>query len=183
MVKRVTLVAAPLAALALLAGCGGPAPKPAATHPPSSASTAAAASSSVPAVSGPQPDPLYCSTVVDSDPASSGLKGWEGGDTLTAEQVIAYLVAMEIIDGIKNISYGTLSADDTTILDGADLDLKNYNGTQLADDANTFASDEESYNPGGPVDTSYAKPLLADILTLQKDCRQSSKDALKIVNS
>src|ERR1035438_9484249 len=108
---------------------------------------------------------LSCSTVVDQ--GGSGL----AGTNLTAQHVIANLEALLLIDGIRNIEPGgTPSADDATILDAAALDLEHYSGTQIASDASQFASDEQSYDPSGSVDGTYATAVQADIRTLLRDC-------------
>lgn len=99
----------------------------------------------------PAPATLACSTAV-----SNG--------SLTAQKVIADLEAMLLIDGIKNIvPGGTSSTDDASILDNAAIDLANYSGSQLANDASQFVSDEQSYNPSGAVDGAYATAVLRDI--------------------
>lgn len=63
---------------------------------------------------------------------------------------------MLLVDGTANIAAGTPSSQDTAVLDAAAVDLENYSGSKLAGDAATFVSDEKSYAPDGPVDTSYA---------------------------
>lgn len=179
--KRVTI---PLTAAVLtLTACGG------AAHTVSSSSRAAA-----PAVSATSQTPyigssadtgsidgylMTCSTVVDSDPSMVGLKG----SSLTAEQIISYLEALMLADGVVNIPAGTPSQTDTTILDAAKMDLENYHGDQLADDAEQFGQDEESYNPDGPPDTSYASALTSDIAALMKDCPGAAKEALNVLKN
>jgi len=117
---------------------------------------------------------LTCSTVVD--PGGNGL----AGTNLTAQHVIADLETMLLVDGIKNLEPGgTPSNDDATILEAAALDLENYSGTQLADDASQFASDEQSYNPSGPVDDTYATAVQADIRALVKDCPGAAAEGIK----
>jgi hypothetical protein len=39
---------------------------------------------------------------------------------------------------------------------------------KLGSDAAQFTSDEQSYNPDGPVDVSYGKPLISDILPCRR---------------
>ena len=75
-----------------------------------------------------------------------------------------------------------LTDTDTTILTGAGQDLENYHGDKLADDGEQYYQDEQSYNPSGPVDTSYASALVTDIGALEKDCPNALKEALKIDN-
>ena len=58
-------------------------------------------------------------------------------------QVISYLEAMLLADGIRNIPIGTPSTQDTAILSSAQLDLENYHGDKLADDSEQFAQDEQ----------------------------------------
>ena len=171
----------------LLAGCGS-APAVPASHATASASSATASASTSSATasastSSAQPDTgttdgslLACGTVVDPDPASSGFKSATG--TLTEVQVISYLEAMLLADGIRNIPAGTPSSEDTAILSGAQLDLVNYHGDKLADDSEQFAEDEQSYHPSGPVDASYGRKLVLDITALIKDCPASVKMAL-----
>jgi len=111
---------------------------------------------------------LTCSTVVDP------------GVNLTAQHVIADLETMLLVDGIKNIEPGgTPSVDDTGILDTAALDLANYSGTQLANDASQFVSDEQNYNPSSPVDDTYASAVQADIRTLLKDCPRAAAEGIR----
>lgn len=87
---------------------------------------------------------------------------------------------MLLVDGIKNIEPGgTPSNDDTTILEAAALDLENYSGTQLANDASQFVSDEQNYNPSGPVDDTYASAVQADIRTLLKDCPGAAAEGIR----
>src|SRR5215471_11027224 len=117
---------------------------------------------------------LTCSTVVDQ--GGSELRG----HNLTAQHVIADLKTMLLIDGIRNIEpSGTPSTDDATILDAATLDLENYSGTKLANDASQFVSDEQSYNPSGPVDGSYASAVQRDIRHLLRDCPGAMAEGIK----
>lgn len=99
--------------------------------------------------------PMDCSTVVDSGPPS-----------VTAQQVIDGLAA---VDGSLTMP----TQADLTALDNAALDLENYSGTVLSNDAAAFATDASSYSGmsgSGTVDTSRADIVLADIAALQKDC-------------
>jgi hypothetical protein len=176
-----------LTLVAALAACGG---KPAATTaatpsaaPPAPASAAAEPSS---ALGGPQT--LACSTVVDSDPSENGLSpsalradGFNP-DALTAVQVIGLLEAMTLTDGVASITEGTPTSTDTMILGAGAVDLMNYQGTQLASDAAQYSADEESYDPEGPVDASFASAVLADIQALAKDCPRSLKWADRVVD-
>jgi hypothetical protein len=87
---------------------------------------------------------------------------------------------MLLIDGIRNIEpSGTPSSDDASILDAAALDLENYSGTRLADDASQFVSDEQSYNPSGPVDSSYASAVQRDIRHLLRDCPGAMAEGIR----
>ena len=156
---------------------------------PAAAAPATTKPATPPAAQAPAPQPdtgttdgslLACGTVVDTDPSSSGFKSATG--SLTEVQVISYLRAMLLADGIRNIPIGTPSSQDTTILSGAQLDLENYHGDNLADDSEQFAQDEQGYNPSGPIDTTYGNVLISDITTLGKDCPASLKMALHILH-
>jgi hypothetical protein len=85
---------------------------------------------------------------------------------------------MVLIDGKTNIPDGSLSDDDVTILESGQQSLLNYTSGPLASDAYQFVQDEEGYDPGSTDDTSYAKALIDDILTLAHDCH-TEKAALK----
>lgn len=182
-VKAGVMLALPALAVLTATACGGPATttsvqyQSASTQPAASPSAAAQASSA-PSTGGSTAlgGSLSCDAVVDPDPSTDGLKGSD----LTAEQVIADLGAMLLVDGTANITAGTPSDQDTTILTAAALDLENYSGTKLAGDAATFASDEKSYAPDGSVDTSYASAVQSDIRTLMTDCPASAKDAVRL---
>jgi excisionase family DNA binding protein len=187
-------IAAVAVALALTAcGSGKPAaPAAAASSPaPSSSAPAPAAAPSSVAASGQFGDQvLTCATVVDTDPSMNGLDttalSSEGFDAsaLTAEQTIGLLEAMVLTDGLTNIPAGTPSSADTTILGAGAMDLMNYDpdATKLGGDGQQLAADEESYDPTGSVDTSYASPLLADIRALMGDCPQALKWADKVMH-
>lgn len=172
----------PAAALAafLVAGCGSSPATPQSTASASHATASASASSSQPDTGTTDSSLLACGTVVDTDPSSSGFKSATG--SLTEVQVISYLQAMLLADGIRNIPIGTPSSQDTAILSGAQLDLENYHGDKLADDSEQFAQDEQGYNPSGPIDTTFGKALISDITTLGKDCPASLKMALHILH-
>jgi hypothetical protein len=114
-------------------------------------------------------------------PADNGFKG----GSLIAEQIISYLEAMMLADGVKDIPSGTLTNADSTILTGAAMDLGNYSGNQLADDSEQYAQDAQGYTGlknGGSIDTSYASAVTADIGTQVKDCPASARDALQILH-
>jgi hypothetical protein len=108
---------------------------------------------------------------------------------LTAEQIIASLVEMNLADGLRNIPAGTPSSNDVTILaDSAnDLGESGFSGNPLASDADTFAADVGHYfgvndpifaaNGNYSVDTSYASAVESDIRTLMADCPQAARDA------
>jgi hypothetical protein len=158
-------IAAALAGAAVVAGCGAPAhssrtatASPAAAPPPASAPSTSAAPSldtnpgDVPAAPGPNNDPnaqggpLYCNTVVDSGPPS-----------VTAQKVISGLRAVDVT-----------SPASVPFLDTAALDLANYSGTRLANDAANFVTDEGSSDvPPQPVNVSAVQ---ADITALESDC-------------
>jgi hypothetical protein len=50
------------------------------------------------------------------------------------------------------------------------VELIGHRGNKLSGDAQAFALDELNYNPDGPVEKAYARPLAADIAALQRDC-------------
>jgi hypothetical protein len=111
-------------------------------------------------------DPIACSTIVDST-------GYENGP-LSAERALAFMDVVLTTDAL-NLSSGNASNDDLPLLDEMASELTGPTpGSQLATDATQFASDEQSYNPGGtdfgPEDTSYATAMEGDILALDKDC-------------
>jgi hypothetical protein len=115
-IKRMGRLAVPLLALGLMAGCGS-GRAPAGKHKLNPGAAAPAHTSKKPPSYSPPPSPapagLSCNTVVDPT-------GWSNGP-LTANQEIANLVSMLLADGIVNISAGTPSSQDTTILVGAAL--------------------------------------------------------------
>jgi hypothetical protein len=174
-----------------LAACSAPAAHAPATAPAATTTSSAppAAPSTVPASDLPGGEVLTCTTVVAPDPSVdnlsvSGLESEGFPAQLNAEQAIGLLEAMTIGDGLVNITAGTPNSFDTVILDAADMSLKNYStsATKLGTDAQQYASDEESYNPDGPVDASYAKQLLADITTLMGDCHGALKWAMRVLH-
>jgi hypothetical protein len=109
---------------------------------------------------------LNCGRVVDLDST-----GYLGGP-LTAGRAIGLLTELQRSGGAARIPAGKLDAADRTTLDIVAIDLLGYSGSKLSDDATTFARTELSYSPnsGGPVDTSYARPLEGDIAVLAQDC-------------
>jgi Protein of unknown function (DUF2510) len=122
-------------------------------------------------------DPLTCSTVVDDT-------GWNSGP-LTERRAIAILDAVLDAD-LANVTSGNASNSDLRLLDGMAIDMQNYQGSTLSDDAEQFYQDEQSYNPGqtdfGPEDTSYATAMEGDILTLDKDCPGAVSLGKQMVN-
>ena len=82
-----------------------------------------------------------------------------------------------------NLSVGNVSTTAAAILNGTELSLANYHLDKLADDAEQFQSDEQSYNPGGLVDTSYWSALQSDIFALGKDCPKALAEAYRIDHS
>ena len=119
----------------------------------------AAAAGGIPASAGIV---LKCHSVVDST-------GYENGP-LTADLAIASLARMELASGAVSIPRGRPTTADASTLDIMAVELMGYSGSKLSDDAQAFAVAEENYNPDGPVDTSYARQLNGDIVTLERDC-------------
>jgi hypothetical protein len=103
--------------------------------------------------------------------------------SLTAQDAISYLQAMMLADGIANLPTGNLSNTDQTVLTGVAQDLENYHGDKLADDGEQYYQDQQSYNPLGPVDTSYTSALITDIGALMKDCPGALKEALNVLHN
>ena len=129
--------------------------------------TAGCGSGSGPAAVAGSPPPapgivLKCHSVVDST-------GYENGP-LTADRAIASLTRVELASGTASIPRGTPTTADASTLDIMAVELMGYSGSKLSDDAQAFAVAEENYNPDGPVDTSYARQLNGDIVTLERDC-------------
>jgi hypothetical protein len=81
---------------------------------------------------------------------------------------------MDVTDGVANIPAGTPSSTDANILDTMVAELGNNSGNKLSADAEQFTEDEQSYNPDGPVDATYAQSLLHDIFALERDCPQGT---------
>jgi hypothetical protein len=173
---NIKFIAIPVIALAAgigLAACGSQGAAkgaaPAATH---SSAAPAVPAPDAPAPTTPAATPantLACSTVIDET-------GWSNGP-LTAERAIAAVSAVFVTDGV-NLQTGNPSNTDLNLLDSQAMALENYSGSQLADDANKFKNDENSYNPGqtdfGPADTAYATQMNGDILKLVADCPGSA---------
>jgi len=153
-----------LIASCMIAGCGAGSGSTASHHSPAVVSspdkTQAPPADSSPDV--PASNALTCDTVVDPTGYSNG--------PLTANLAVAFLTDMELTDGVANLPAGAPTSADSNILDTMATNLQNYSGNQLSADAAQFSEDEQSYDPDGPVDTSYAQPLLQDIIALEKDC-------------
>jgi hypothetical protein len=105
---------------------------------------------------------LRCGSVVDST-------GYRQGP-LTTDLAVAFLTRLQLTGGAADIPRGRPTSADTSTLDTMAVELMGYSGSRLSDDAEAFAVAELNYNPDGPVDTSYARPLDTDILALQRDC-------------
>jgi hypothetical protein len=117
---------------------------------------------------------LRCGSVVDA-------AGYNRGP-LTTDLAVAFLTGTRLAGGAATVSSGPPGAPpggpqagppggaDTSTLDTMAVELMGYSGSRLSDDAQAFAVAELNYNPGGPVDASYAGPLARDILALQRDC-------------
>jgi hypothetical protein len=113
---------------------------------------------------------LNCGRVVDQDNT-----GYLGGP-LTVKRAITLLTKVQRSGGAARIHTGKLNAADRATLDLVAIDLLGYSGSKLSDDAAAFARSELSYSPnaGGPVDKSYARPLVSGIAALAKDCPANS---------
>jgi len=127
-----------------------------------SAVIAGCASSPGPAAAELTSNALTCSTVVDST-------GYRNGP-LSVGLAIAELTDMQLTDGSVNLPRGRPSAADTGLLDTMSVELVGYSGSTLSADATAFVIAEDNYNPEGPVETAYARPLDDDIAALQRDC-------------
>ena len=123
---------------------------------------AVAGCASTPTPAAPASNPITCGTVVDST-------GYLGGP-LTPGLAIASLVTMLRTGGAVRILKGTPSSTETGTLDVMAVELIGYSGNKLSTDAEAFAEAEVDYNPDGPVETSFARPLEGDIATLGRDC-------------
>lgn len=122
--------------------------------------------------------PFACSTVVDSNDDTSPFKAAQAG-SITAQDAIAYLEALEVAD-VVDLSAGDVNATAAAVLDGTAQDLRNYHLDKLADDAQQYFDDEQSYNPDGPVDTSAWPAVQSDITALGKDCPGALREAMHI---
>jgi hypothetical protein len=140
----VVLATSGLTASGMIAGCG--------YGTPAAVSGRAAAAGNV----------LRCGSVVDST-------GYKRGP-LTTNLAVAFLTRLRLSSGAADIPRGRPTSADTNTLDTMAVELMGYSGSRLSDDAEAFAVAELNYNPGGPVDTSYAQRLDEDILALQRDC-------------
>lgn len=105
---------------------------------------------------------LTCGRVVDST-------GYKGGP-LTTNLAIASLTEMQLTGGAASIHRGTPTGAVVNTLDTMAVELMGYSGNRLSEDAQAFALAELNYNPDGPVDASYARPLGQAIIALQRDC-------------
>lgn len=110
---------------------------------------------------------LTCGRVVDPT-------GYKGGP-LTTNLAIASLTEMQLTAGPAIIPRGTPSGTVTSTLDTMAVELMGYSGNRLSEDAQAFAVAELTYNPDGPVDASYARPLDQDIVALQRDCPDGTR--------
>jgi hypothetical protein len=130
---------------------------------------------SVPLPAAPAGNPITCGTVVDPT-------GYLGGP-LTPGRAIASLVTMLRTGGAVSILKGTPSSTETGTLDVMAVELIGYSGNKLSGDAKAFAQAELAYNPDGPVETSYARPLDKDIRTLERDCPDGAKLGVRHQNA
>lgn len=135
-----------LALLALLLAMGG----------------AVAGCASNPAPATPASTAITCTTVVDAT-------GQQGGP-LTPHLAIRSLAAMLRGGGEARIHRGRPDGADASTLDVMAVELMGHRGNKLSADAQDFAQAELNYNPDGPVETAYARPLDDDIRALQRDC-------------
>lgn len=107
---------------------------------------------------------LSCGMVVDPDAT-----GYFGAP-LTAARAVETLTELER-GAAAAITKGTLSSTDRRTLDAMAAELIGFSGNKLSDDAAAFVKAELAYSPAYlPVDTSYARPLEADIADLERDC-------------
>jgi hypothetical protein len=105
---------------------------------------------------------LNCGRVVDPT-------GYQE-EPLTVDRAIGLLTEMELAGGAASIPKGRPDGAETSTLDVVAVELMGYSGSRLSDDAEAFAQAELNYNPDGPVETSFARPLEGDIATLERDC-------------
>lgn len=114
---------------------------------------------------------LHCGSVVDST-------GYRQGP-LTASLAVASLTAMPLAGAAAGISGGRPTSADASTLDTMAVELMGYSGSKLAADAQAFAASEVGYNPAGPVNPAYARPLDAGIRALQRDCPGGARLGLR----
>jgi hypothetical protein len=114
---------------------------------------------------------LHCGSVVDST-------GYRQGP-LTASLAVASLTAMPLAGAAAGISGGRPTSADVSTLDTMAVELMGYSGSKLAADAQAFAASEVGYNPAGPVNPAYARPLDAGIRALQRDCPGGARLGLR----
>jgi len=150
-VKSAVTLVLPLVAVGVLAGCAsGAGPAAVGGAPP------------------PAPDVvLQCGSVLDPT-------GYKNGP-LTTDLVVASLTQMQLAGGTVRIPRGRPTSSDTSTLDTMSVELMGYAGNKLSDDAEAFAVAEFNYDPEGPVDDSYARPLEADIRALESDCPEGAR--------
>ncbi|HEY1819755.1 MAG TPA: hypothetical protein VGG83_07490 [Trebonia sp.] len=122
----------------------------------------AAGCASIPTPAAPAGNAITCGTVVDAT-------GYRGGP-LTPGRAIESLAAMMRAGGAASIPSGKPSSAEASTLDVMAVELMGYRGNKLSGDAEAFAEAELGYNPDGPVEASYARPLDKDIRALQRDC-------------
>jgi hypothetical protein len=130
---------------------------------------------SSPPPTAPTSNPITCGTVVDPT-------GYLGGP-LTPGLAIASLATMLRTGGAASIPQGTPSSAETSTLDVMAVELIGYSGNKLSSDAEAFAQAELSYNPDGPVEVSYARPLDNDIRTLERDCPDGAQPGARQQNA
>jgi len=130
---------------------------------------------SVPPPAAPASNPITCGTVVDPT-------GYLGGP-LTPGLAIASLATMLRSGGAARIPQGTPSGAETSLLDVMAVELIGYSGNKLSGDAEAFARAELAYNPDGPVEASYARPLDNDIRALERDCPDGAKLGVRQQNA
>src|ERR1700743_3459993 len=114
---------------------------------------------------------LRCGSVVDST-------GYKQGP-LTTDLAVAFLTHLQLTGGAADIPRGRPTSADTSTLDTMAVELMGYSGSRLSGDAEAFAVAELNYNPGGPVDATYAQQLNADIVSLQRDCPDGARLGLR----
>lgn len=120
---------------------------------------------------------LRCDSVVDPT-------GYKQGP-LTADLAVALLTDTKLTTdtrltaGVTGIPGGRPSSADARTLDTMAVELMGYSGSRLSGDAQAFAVSELNYDPGGPVDATYAQQLNADIVSLQRDCPDGARLGLR----